>query len=123
MNSTEHEQAAAALGALFDEVLMPISAGMREAGLEAFPLKPDVSWLSYYVRRRRSAMTPDDFSTASCAGVGEFEARLAAHWQALGRHQLAAQAVHFGQAARAARAAAGASAVAPELPPYVYAMF
>lgn len=123
MNSTEHSNAASELGALFDEVLMPLSARMREDGIEAFPLRPDVSWLSYYVRRRRSAMTAADFGAVSCDTVEEFEARLAAHWNGLGREALAAQAGRFGQAASAARAAHASAPAGPELSPYIYAMF
>lgn len=120
MNSTDTE---ALLGALFDEVLMPIAAHMRSAGVEAFPRAPDVSWLSYYVRRKHSAMTADDFQRPACGGIAEFEARLAAHWKALGRDALAAQAGHFAHAAAAARAERDAGAIKPALSPYVYAMF
>lgn len=122
MNSID-EDATAVLGALFDEVLMPIGQRMRDAGAQVFPLAPDVSWLSYYVRRRRSSMTAPDFCSASCSDVAEFEVRLRAHWEALERHALAAQVGRFGEAARAALAAQ-ANAPAKEQPsPYVYAMF
>jgi hypothetical protein len=120
MNSTETDLL---LGSLFDEVLMPIAAKMREAGIEAFPRTPDVSWLSYYVRRKHSAMTADDFQRPACNSSAELEARLAAHWQALGRHELAAQAAQFAQAADCARREREAGAVKPVLSPYVYAMF
>lgn len=120
MNSTETD---ALLGALFDEVLMPIAAQMRASGVEAFPRAPDVSWLSYYVRRKHSAMTAEDFERPACADIAQFEARLAAHWQALGRAALAAQVSHFARAAEAARAERDAGAVKPVLSPYVYAMF
>jgi len=120
MNSTETD---ALLGALFDEVLMPIAEQMRAAGVDAFPRSPDVSWLSYYVRRKHSAMTAEDFERPACAGTSEFEARLAVHWQALGRHALAAHASHFARAAEAARAERDAGAIKPVLSPYVYAMF
>jgi hypothetical protein len=120
MNSTDTD---ALLGALFDEVLMPIAAHMRSSGVDPFPRAPDVSWLSYYVRRKHSAMTADDFQRPACAGVTEFEARLAAHWRALGRDALAEQAGHFARAAEAARAGRAGGAIKPALSPYVYAMF
>ena len=128
MNSIENTQPGngqvdAMLAALFDEVLMPMAQRMREAGVEVFPRAPDVSWLSYYVRRKRSAMKPDDFSSASCSDVDEFEQRLAAHWQALGRHELAAHASQFAIIARAAMRAQVNLPARVELSPYVYAMF
>jgi hypothetical protein len=121
MNSID--QVDAMLGALFDEVLMPIAQRMQAEGAQVFPLAPDVSWLSYYVRRKRSATTAADFSSASCSDVAEFEQRLAAHWQALGRNELAAHTGKFAEAARAARAAQANVPAKVALSPYVYAMF
>lgn len=121
--SSTNAQMATVMGALFDEVVMPIAQRMRARGLQPFPLEPDVSWLSYYVRRKRASMTRDDFTGASCIDVTDLERRLAAHWQALGRHELAAQATHFGAAASVAKALLSADAPETELSPYVYAMF
>lgn len=123
MNSTDDARMATAMGPLFDEVLLPMAQRMQAAGVQAFPLEPDVSWLSYYVRRKRASMTRADFTGASCVGVADLELRLAAHWQALGRHELAAQAGRFGEAASAAQALLAADAPEAELSPYVYAMF
>ncbi len=123
MNSTNDALMAAAMGPLFDEVLLPMAQRMQAAGVQAFPLEPDVSWLSYYVRRKRASMTRDDFTGASCVDVADLERRLAAHWQALGRHELAAHAHRFGEAAGAAQAVLAADSPDSELSPYVYAMF
>jgi hypothetical protein len=128
MNSIEstcggNDEVGEQLGALFDELLMPMAQRMREAGVDVFPRAPDVSWLSYYVRRKRSAMQPADFSSASCGDVDQFEQRLAAHWQGLGRRELAAQAGRFAAIARAAQQAQAQLPAQGELSPYVYAMF
>lgn len=123
MNSTDDALMATAMAPLFDEVLLPMARRMQASGVQAFPLGPDVSWLSYYVRRKRASMTRDDFTGASCVDVADLEVRLAAHWRALGRHELAAQAAHFGAAASAAQALLAAAAPEAELSPYVYAMF
>lgn len=123
MNSTDEALMAAAIGPLFDEVLMPIALRMRASGVQSFPLEPDVSWLSYYVRRKRASMTRADFTGASCVDIADLELKLAAHWKAIGRHELAAQAASFGAAASAARALLGTEAPEAELNPYVYAMF
>lgn len=123
MNSTEDEMMAGAMGPLFDEVVLPMARRMHASGEQPFPLEPDVSWLSYYVRRKRASMTRADFTGASCVDVADLERRLAAHWQALGRHELAAQTGRFGDAASAAKALLAASPPEGELSPYVYAMF
>jgi hypothetical protein len=113
----------AMLGALFDEHLMPLAERLNAEGKSAFPLAPDVSWLSYYVRRKRSAMVADDFTHAACADSAELELRLAAHWAELGRHELAALAPQFARVAQAARARHAGQVLQAELSPYVYAMF
>ena len=123
MNSTNEAQLAAVMGELFDEVLLPLAERMRAEGRRAFPLAPDVSWLSYYNKRRRSAMSHDDFSSACCADSGELARRLAACWHALGRHELAGQAARFGAAAALARPLMVEGEASAELSPYVYAMF
>lgn len=123
MNSTNDALMATAMGPLFDEVLLPMAQRMRASGAQPFPLEPDVSWLSYYVRRKRASMTRADFTGASCVDIADLAQRLAAHWQALGRHELAAQAARFGDAANAAKALLAADAPDAELSPYVYAMF
>ena len=52
-------------------------------------------------------MTRADFTGASCVDVADLELRLAAHWQALGRHELAAQAARFGARRQRRQSAAG----------------
>lgn len=123
MNSTNETAMAGAMGALFDDVIAPLAQRMRDNGVQAFPLQPDVSWLSYFVRRKRASMTHDDFTSASCFDAADFAQRLAAHWQALGRHELAAQAARFGTAAAAAQTLMATEAPEAALSPYVYAMF
>lgn len=97
----------AMLGVLFDDVLAPMSERMGAAGAEVFPLAPDVSELSYFERRRRSGTASAGFADASCLDAAEFEARLAAHWLALGKDELAAQVSRFGEVAAAAESLCG----------------
>lgn len=123
MNSTNDAQMATLMGALFDEVLTPIAQRMRDTGWQPFPLEPDVSRLSYYVHRKRASMTRDDFTDASCSDAADLARRLAAHWQALGRHELAEQAERFGAAAGTAKALLATDAPEAELSPHIYVMF
>lgn len=119
MSSTDDDS----LGSYFDQVLMPMAAAMRGEGRLPFPVAPDVTWLSYYVRRKRSAMEPDDFTSASCASIAELEAQLAAHWEGLGRVQLAASVGQVAIAAQAAKASHEPGPGSAEVSPHVYAMF
>ncbi|MEO7495824.1 MAG: hypothetical protein ABIT83_14900 [Massilia sp.] len=124
MNSIEAQhELEQVTGDLFDEVLMPIAERMRANGKAPFPLAPDVSQLSYYVRRRRSAMTHDDFRSGSCADAGELAVRLAALWDTLGRVELSQHAARFAELAETAKRLRAASVPAAQLSPYVYAMF
>lgn len=108
---------------LFDSVILPYSKTIAATGKVPFAVEPDISRLSYYVRRTRSTMKPEDFNGASCADEAEFEQCMAAHWMRLGRHDLAAQAGRFAAAARTARLARAKTQTTRELSPYIYAMF
>ena len=119
MSSTSPRGEAAA-AALFDEVLAPLSARMRAEGRSAFPAGPDASAASYYVHRPRPAMRPADFEAPACRTPEDFERALAAHWRALGRDDLAAEAPRFAAAARDAYALGEGDA---EVSPFVYVMF
>lgn len=119
MNSTD-EALAAVMGPLFDEVLLPLAQRQARA---PFALAPDPGWLSYYVRRKRSQMRHDDFLSASCVDAQDLAQRLASHWRALGREELALAAPHFAAAADAARTLLADSVARDEVNPYVYAMF
>ena len=119
MSSTDKAMAAI-LGPLFDELLMPLAAQQARA---PFALAPDTSWLSYYVRRKRSQMRHDDFLGASCVDAGDLALRLAGYWRALGHDDLAGAAPQIGVAAAAARTLLARQAPAADVNPYVYAMF
>ena len=88
-----------------------------------FPLGPDPSLASYYVRRPQGAMTREDFLGASCLDAGEFEQRLAAYWAAAGQPALAAQAPLAAGAARALHALYQEARPEAEVSPYIYQMF
>lgn len=124
MNSTEDGELREVIGALFDDVLMPMAERMRVSGARAFPVKPDVSRLSYYTRRHaQCSMARDDFTAPSCADFEDFECRLAAYWKDLGRHELADQVTRIAAVARVAHAAFTRSKQDAEVSPFVYVMF
>ena len=120
MSSTKDDEIREAAGALFDRVLAPMAESMRASGSHPFPLKPDASRDSYYVRRAKCAMTHGDFTAPSCTDFDDFERRLAAFWTAIGRHELACKVSHFAAAARAVYALGEQDA---EVSPFVYVMF
>ena len=120
MSSTKDDKIRDAAGALFDGVLAPMAESMRASGDCPFPLKPDASRDSYYVRRAKHAMTHGYFTAPSCADFDDFERRLAGYWEALGRHELASKVSHFAATARAVYALGEQDA---EVSPFVYVMF
>jgi hypothetical protein len=119
MSSTSPRGEAAA-AALYDDVLAPLSARLRAAGRSPFPLGPDPAAASYYVTRPQRAMRPADFEAPACRTPEDFARALAAHWTALGRDELAAEAPRFAAAAREAYALGEGDA---EVSPFVYVMF
>ena len=123
MSSTKEQVLEAAIGPVFDEVIAPMAARMRAAGTTPFPLQPDTSCLSYYVMRKNSTMSHDDFTSASCVDAADLGVRLAKHWRSLGRHELADEAARFASAAEAAQVLLAGDTLSPELSPYVYVMF
>ncbi len=108
---------------LFDTVILPYSKTIAASGKAPFAVEPDISRLSYYVRRTRSTMKPEDFNGASCADETEFEQCMAAHWTRVGRHDLAAHAGRFAAEARTARLARAKTQTTGDPSPYIYAMF
>ena len=111
-----------ALRALTD----PLFDALTADGVSAqppFPLGPDRSLASYYVRRPHGAMTREDFLGASCLDAGEFEQRLAAYWEAAGQPALAARAPLAAGAARALHALYQEARPEAEVSPYIYQMF
>lgn len=109
--------------AFFDDVLMPMAGRMRASGATPFLLRPDAARATYYVPRARRSMTHDDFTAPSCLDFEEFEQRLAAHWSALGRDALAAEAGRVADLARAAHATFAPDEQDGEVSPYIYVMF
>ncbi len=123
MNSTEDDKLREAAGAFFDEVLMPMAERMRASGVQPFPLQTDISRLSYYARRSTCSMTRADFLAPSCLDMEDFEQRLAAHWKALGRHELVGAVPRVAAVARVAHAAFDRGEQDAEVSPLIYVMF
>lgn len=120
MNSIEDDKLREVAGAFFDEVLMPMAERMRASGVQPFPLQTDVSRLSYYARRSTCSMTHDDFTAPSCIDFEDFEHRLAAHWKAIGRHELVGEVTRITAVAHAAHKAFDRVKQEPEVSPFIY---
>lgn len=123
MSPTNGDKLCEAIGPLFDELISPIAERMRASGIQPFPVKPDASLDSYYVPRAKVSMTRDDFTAPSCIDFDDFSGRLAAHWEALGRHELRDAVPRIAGVARAAHAAFEVDKQDTEVSPYIYVMF
>jgi hypothetical protein len=117
MSSIDEAALRALAGPLFDA----LTAGAPER--PPFPLGADPAQASYYVARPQRFMRRGDFGAPSCLDVEDFELRLAAHWKAAGRPELAAQAPLVAQVARAMHALFAQAQPEAEVSPYIYSMF
>ena len=123
MNSIEDDKLRAATESFFDEVLMPMAERIRANGIQPFPMRPDVSRLSYYTRRSTCSMTRADFTDPSCIGFDDFERSLARHWKSRSRHELVGEVPRITAIARAAHAAHNKTEDKQHVSPLIYAMF
>lgn len=65
MNSTDDDAMAARLGALFDELVLPLAQRLRHEGKEVFPLAPDRWWF----QRSRKLVPPPASGVASLSSL------------------------------------------------------
>lgn len=123
MSSTDEDRLRAEIGSLFDDLIRPIAERMRAGGVQPFPVRPDASLDSYYAPRAQVSMARDDFTAPSCLDPDDFADRLAAHWEALGRHELRDGVPRIAAVARAAHAVLEVDKRDGEVSPFIYVMF
>lgn len=123
MSSTDDDRLREEIGALFDDLISPIAERMRAGGMQPFPVRPDASLGSYFAPRAQVSMARDDFTAPSCLDPDDFADRLAAHWEALGRHELRDGVPRIAAVARAAHAAFEADRQDADVSPFIYVMF
>lgn len=62
MSSTDEDRVRALAGALFDELVVPLAEGRKQAGTQSyFPLKGEPGAKSYYLPPVANVMEPADF--------------------------------------------------------------
>jgi hypothetical protein len=120
MNSTDEENKQAALRDFFERKLLPLAERLKLEGHKFFPMAPDVQAESYYIRRMKRTMLPEDFTALGSLGTEEIEVLLAQMWQEQGYHELARLAVDIAHLAGMLRATESQSAEVSEL---IYVMF
>ena len=101
----------------FDSELMPIAQRLRDAEQPPFPLCGNASQGTYYVTRRRTAMSPADFEVFGLSSIDDFEPALAQLWKQQGWSALAPG------LGRLARALYFAEDRDQEISPFIYVMF
>ena len=100
--------------------LLPLSRAATAAGTHYFPLGPDPTLDTYFVKRARTRWTAADFESQSADAPDQLAAALANLWQGLGNPELAALAPDF--AALAARVY-DVDSQADGVTPFMYVMF
>jgi hypothetical protein len=94
-------------GALFDEVLVPLAAEKRRAGVPAyFPVAPDPGASSYFTPSSVSSMAPADFEFPGGGTPQGLIAALVDDWRAEGETVLASAGPRLTSIAAAVAAAA-----------------
>lgn len=90
---TQVDRSTSLSGALFDEVLVPVSAARQAAGAAPyFPMSGDATATTYFERSSVSTMSPADFEFPGGGTAAGLIDAIAAYWLAQGETALAAAA-------------------------------
>lgn len=104
----------------FYEELMPLASKLQEEGKSFFSVKPDSNARTYYVRRAKTTMQPEDFEAAGCNSVDDLKEALVGMWVAQGNPELV---VLAGTLSRLAKSLRFAKKQDDEVSPFIYVMF
>lgn len=120
MSSTEPLSDPARIDALFDETVLPAAEKLARDGRQLFPIAPDPSASSYYIRRTRTRMTPSDFEVTGCDSAEAFCAALVSLWSREDHGELVHLAPALASLADTLRRVAVPS---DQVSPFIYQMF
>ena len=104
----------------FFKELMPLAEQLRGEGKAFFPLKGDPGAETYYIRRDKTTIAPEDFEVVGCDAVEGFQDALVDLWTSQGYPQLTALAPTL---SRLARSLYRVEEQSEEVSPFIYVMF
>src|SRR2546427_8433245 len=88
MNLIRSGRTSSRIRSFFFEELMPLAEKLRGEGKAFFPVKGDPNAETYYIKRDKTSMAPEDFEMVGCDAVENFEEALIDLWRLQGYPQL-----------------------------------
>ena len=120
MNSTRNEELTT-VDQFFFEVLVPLAKTLREKNAPIFfHKKPDPAKETYFIRRKKVTMTPEDFEVDGCNSPEDLKKALINLWIAEGNMELPIIAEAIVELAGSIHHAEEQSS---EVSPFIYVMF
>lgn len=117
MNSTKKDLI---VKQFYYEHLLPLARSLQAQGKTFFELKPDPSCRSYYNKRKKTVMKPEDFESVDCPDFKVLEEALRKMWGSDGQDDLVKLAPHISELARDLYLKEEQD---EEVSPFVYVMF
>lgn len=88
MNSTRKEELTT-VDQFFYETLVPLAKTLRKKdALVFFHKRPDPAKETYFIKRKKTSMTPDDFEVDGCKSPDDLKKALVRLWMAEGHTEL-----------------------------------
>src|SRR5213594_3901885 len=88
MSSIRARRTSSRVRKFFFEELMPLAEKLRGEGKTFFPVKGDPSAKTYYIKRDKTTMAPQDFEVVGCDAVESFGDAIVDMWRAQGYPEL-----------------------------------
>lgn len=120
MNSTRNEEIVT-IDQFFVEILVPLAKELRGKNVPVFfHKKPDAAKKTYFIRRKKVAMTPEDFEVDGCNSPADLKKALLHLWSAEGHTELRIMAEAIAKLAESIHHTEEQSS---EVSPFIYVMF
>lgn len=88
MNLIEPKSTSKVIKKFFFKNLLLVSNHLRETGKSYFPTKPDLRLETYFAKRKKTTMLPEDFKIPACDSVDNFREALFEFWKSQGNIEL-----------------------------------
>lgn len=99
---------------------MPLAEKLRSEGQAFFPVKGDPNATTYYIKRDKTTMAPEDFEVVGCDAVESFREALIDLWRSQGHPQLTGLAPGLSRLAESLHQVEEQN---EEVSPFIYVMF
>ncbi len=73
---------------IFSKKILPLSKKLQKEGKTFFPLKPNPNARTYYIKREKTSMVPEDFEVSGCDSFNSLEKYLKDLWESDGYSEI-----------------------------------